>query len=435
MDKKWINVLNNNLNEEESKFNLLENLGVITKKYNEYISNRVLDCIEKCKDDNLNIHKTIDEISLLLSDDIIIRNLKDNDSSLLYNLLWENYFLLWDFDKAIENYYKSFHLWNTKVYERLISLKIFFKLPYKTKKELDSWDIEFSEILNELDKNQNEYYFGDQMKADLVEFFEWWADFIEKPNTLQWYMYNVEVMEEKWTIELQSLEYVDNQEIGKLIENFKWNLYDSYMEIANAIDEKDYVYLSIENMVKRLNWWDIDYLEYGKELRGFIDVWFEVLEIYNNIWKEEDIYILLDFIIWNWFKNLWNMQKTYIIKKTKSYLENLDSLNEDTINKILLKATYEWSMLYDTMILMWDIFLNIWKYWNSFSFYMTARESWLDVEDKLAELLKTIISNKNFPEDHLTNVEFILSDLIEKSTNNEKFINKDIENIKYLCNL
>jgi hypothetical protein len=35
------------------------------------------------------------------------------------------------------------------------------------------------------------------------------------------------------------------------------------------------------------------------------------------------------------------MQKTYIIKKTKSYLENLDSLNEDTINKILLKATYE----------------------------------------------------------------------------------------------
>jgi hypothetical protein len=92
-------------------------------------------------------------------------------------------------------------------------------------------------------------------------------------------------------------------------------------------------------------------------------------------------------------------------------------------------------MLYDTMILMWDIFLNIWKYWNSFSFYMTARESWLDVEDKLAELLKTIISNKNFPEDHLTNVEFILSDLIEKSTNNEKFINKDIENIKYLCNL
>ena len=419
---------------EIDKSKLILWLKVITEKYRDEVKDRILTCIDICTDDNFDINKTIDEIMVLLSDELILENMSDLDVWKLYESLWENYFLMWEFNKALENYYRSFEKWNTSIFEKIISIKVFLKLPYKKQSELDSGDFDFSNILSELNENQKKYDFWDEMKVDLEEFLEWWFDFIDVPDTLQAYIYNLEVTEEKWLTKLQGMEYVSELEYKKAINRLLEAMYKMYMQIAEAIEHADYVYLSMWNMVKRLEWEDIDYLEHWKELRKFIDVWFDFLKIYQKEWKD-NFYDVLEFIFKNWFRNLWDSQKIYIANKFSDFLKWNDNLDYDKINSILLNVTFESSMWYTTMIEMWDIFRKIWKYWNSFSFYITARERGLYVDDRLAKLVEDILLNKEFKWTSWINVEFILADVIDK-INRDNLLNfKDIENIKYACNV
>ena len=432
----------NNTNEKDELFysneveksKLILDLRVITERYRNEVKDRILTCIEICSTDTFDNEKTINEILLLLTDEVIIKNMDSIDIASLYQNLWENYFLMWEFEEVLKCYNKSFSLWNKKIYEKIISINIFLTLPYKEQKDLDKGDVSFSKIFTDIEEDKDNYDFWEEMQADLEEFFEWGLDFIDDAETLQSHIYNLEIMEEKWTTELQTLNYTNKVVYNRAIEKLEKVLYDSYMKIAKGSNHNDYVYLSMWNMVQRLKWEDIDYLEHWRELRKFVAVWYEFLEVFYRNWNNDDLYKVLEFIVWNSFNNLWDSQKMYIIKNLKTFIKNKNDLDFDILNKILLNATYAWSMWYTTMMEMWDIFLEIGKYGNSFSFYYAAKDRWFDLNDRLSNLLKTMLLNKDFSWDSSFNSEFILSELIQKIEENKDFTFKDMEKIKHLCN-
>ncbi len=421
---------------EQSKNMIMSN--VVTSEFRDLMKDKLLSCIDICSRDNFDNSLTVNEILDILSDELLSNHLLDKDKSIIYSNLWDNYFLLWDMEKSLESYNQSYNYWNTGILKEIIYMNIFLNLPSKNINE--GWNIIFSDIINDLDENKDDLDFWNQIEADLWEFFVGWFDFINNPNCLQDYVYNLELTEIKWISELQSLNFDKEENFIKNKNEIEKILSEQYLKIAEEVNHLEYIYSAFWNMVNRMGWENIDYLEYWRQLKDFLQTWFDMIDTYFEKWEDEKWLELLEFIVVNWFDNLSSINKDFLIDKfEKLIIKHLDKLDDYRVNNVLLKWVNNKIISYDSMLIIWDIFLKIWRYWNAYSFYYFALASDLDLNSKFIELLNTIVFNNNFSDNNdnndETHPEIILSLLIDKVNNWLKLNKVDLIKIKNICNM
>ena len=132
--------------DEVEKSKLILDLRIITERYRNEVKDRILTCIEICSTDTFDNKKTINEILLLLTDEVIIENMDSVDIASLYQNLWENYFLMWEFEETLKCYKKSFSLWNKKIYEKLIKF-------LNSESEYVQW-VELTDLISSVNKKK-----------------------------------------------------------------------------------------------------------------------------------------------------------------------------------------------------------------------------------------------------------------------------------------
>lgn len=412
----------------------------ISKEYRLLTKEKLLSCIDICSKDNFDNILTINEILDIISDEVLFDHLSDKDKSMIYCSLWDNYFLLWDMELSLNSYREAFKYWNTEIYKKIIYMDIFMKLSYKNKDFINKLDITFSSIINSLRDNKEDIIFWNELEVDLGEFFVWWFDFINNPNSLQDYIYNLEVTEIKWVTELQLFDYNKREDFNILLNKIETILAEKYIEIAEEINHMEYIYIAFWNMVKRFWWEDIEYLEYWKQLKEFLFTWFQMINMYLNIWKEDEWLDILEFIVVNWFTNLSYANKDFLVKKVEELIKDYwNTLDDDRLNNILLNIVNNKILSNESMITIWNIFLSIWKFWNAYSFYYYAIKWDIDVQWRFKELLEAIVFEKNFwdisKDEDESHPKIIISILLKKINDWKKLNINDLDKIRNICNI
>jgi len=420
--------------------------NAVTEEYRLEMKKKLLSCIEECSWVDFDNSITVKEILNILSDSKLVENLSKQDKAILYFSLWNNYFSLWNFDMSIEAYYKAFELWNNKVIIKGVFTKI---LNHFSEKWLDVNlvnDQVFSLIMKDIIEKKDEIYYFKTLENDLEELFVWWNNYIENPKYVWEYVYNLELSEYLWNINLESLYFNWHiEEYNTQKNQFAERLSNWYMDLIEDTNWLDEVILLRENMIKRFSWENIDFEEFSSYLREFISLWFDMIEVFFKSWDTDKWFAVLNFLLELWFTNLsyYNMQ--FLVDKLKElawFWENepvIKSVDYEKFNYILSKNLNIGVPLFKWMIEVWDIFLHIWDGVSSFRSYLSASAETGIYIEKIKELLEITLLEKDFSDTVLlegkNSPEMILTFLIKKIEDGLELKEKDLEDAIYVLSL
>lgn len=418
-------------------------LNSISEEFRLETKNKLLSCIEECSVKNIDNNILIEEILNIFSDEILLDNLSDKDKAKLYVSLWDNYFSLWDIDLALDNYKKSFELWNIEIFKQILFVSIYQHVSiYNWDVDLIS-DIEMSVILESINLNKWNINYLNELEADLEEFFVWWIDYVQKSTTLFSYIYNLEVSEEISLRYISKANWLSKDLLKKDIDELKFKLTNAYNELISMVEVPDLFEIARDNMIKRLSWDEVDYMEYSSYFKEFISTWFDLSEVYFNLWESDKWFAITNFLLWVWFTNLWDSWKWYIVETLKEVIEddikmNLkNKIDHDKLNYLLFKNINNWIPSFDTMVDLWDVFVLLWYHVNALNCYLAATEWMSNAINKIENLLEDLLLKKDFSNISLdetkVNPEMIISLLIEKINNGKTLNRKDIDDLYYVC--
>ena len=297
---------------DEIKGNL--HLNVVTEGSKIDYRDKLLDSIDSCSDEKSNNIFTIEEINKIVNDDKLFWWLNDEQKARLYWSLWDNFYSLWDIEKTYKYFNKSLLLWNKDISTIFIVIKIFndfiddVPLHYESPKIVD-----FLKYIDDLSDDIKELK---SVKSDIIEIFFWEAIYIEKPESINDNIYNVELF---WKSRISELQLnADNLNEKDLLIEFnksKEIINEKYKELIDKFtDESDIIMIqySWQNYKLRLSWQTTRYLEYWKFKDLFIESGFEIIETYFNNWEYDKSMNYLSFLVHLWYTKLTNQQAALV---------------------------------------------------------------------------------------------------------------------------